>query len=501
MGKSRRTADVSTLSPEIRSQLPDTSIAEQQILGAIIENENAFWGMAYDNLKPEYFSDPFYRSVFSAMCQSKAKDKDAYFTCETLKEFSPDLKGSDYVEIPTNVIQPLVPGYIRDLVEAQCKRILLSKPPTTDKDASELLQELGEKLEKTRLLGAPIQSLGQQTDALDNELLSEKIKPIPTFSTVLNKNFNGGLQRGKVYTFVAPAGGGKTTFALQLLQDIAVNGCLCVYVAMEMSTKELLIKTYSRLGQFNSGELEGESNKKKSLIEKAKNKKAKSLPEKHKYFDQMSANFYALEGKTIWTVNTIRNHVARISHEWSRGADPRDYNIVLCIDPFQRLSTGIDRIDGDTVAKVSKIASDMKDLARELQIPVVLLSDTTKASAQRAQEQKGIGQGGIAYSYFAVHTTDVLGEIRLGHGLPKQLGAEDKNQGIPNNYGYLSNIDVSENKYGPSATYACIDLSKQRSGSRARATFIYKKAFNEFEEIVPAKGDLSLSDDYEPAPF
>ena len=57
-------------------------------------------------------------------------------------------------------------------------------------------------------------------------LISTESLPIATSFSNLNVLFNGGLQRGKMYTVTGGAGSGKTTLALQIVDEIAVSNSL-----------------------------------------------------------------------------------------------------------------------------------------------------------------------------------------------------------------------------------------------------------------------------------
>jgi len=82
--------------------------------------------------------------------------------------------------------------------------------------------------------------------AVLKSLISTSSLPIPTSFSNLNVLLNGGLQRGKMITITGGAGSGKTTFALQIVDEIAASNSDeqpkvgVLYVAMEMSAGELI---------------------------------------------------------------------------------------------------------------------------------------------------------------------------------------------------------------------------------------------------------------------
>ena len=330
-----------------------------------------------------------------------------------------------------------------------------------------------------------VRPMSELVEALYGDIVSDKEEelPLPTFSETLNRNLNGGLQRGKVYTIVSPAGYGKTTFALQLLEEITKDNKIpCIFVAMEMSRKELFIKTLSRLAEVNSGDIEG-----KFFLNEGYENKNQLRPKMDEAFENYGQNYapylYMLEGDGDWTVHKITEDIQEIMNQY-RGENEDSPRAVVCIDPFQRLSSGNRWMDYDNIKKVGKIASDLKRLARGLNIAIVLLSDTTKEATKRAEGGREMGSTAIRESYLATHTTDVLGEIMIGNNLLDKLekDVEDRWKERYEQAKMLHPLDTEEYK-SSSPTYACLKLSKQRSGSTIPALFVYQKAYNKFVPI------------------
>lgn len=83
-------------------------------------------------------------------------------------------------------------------------------------------------------------------------------EPIPTGFPLLDEFFDGGLYPG-LYILGAVSSLGKTTFVLQIADQIAKAGTDVLIFSLEMSRAELMSKSLSRLTAQISAKLEGES--------------------------------------------------------------------------------------------------------------------------------------------------------------------------------------------------------------------------------------------------
>jgi len=319
--------------------------------------------------------------------------------------------------------------------------------------------------------GGAVPSMRDVLMEVEEAIFQKKYKPIPTFSDEINWNLNGGLQRGKVFTIAGKAGGGKTTLALQMMDEIAQGNAkkpaggirdICVYVHLEQGRPELLIKSFSRLGQVNSGQFErGEIGPEAEEVKAARGTYARDI----------APYLYIIEAGEGSTVRAIRALIRKIS---SQIKDP--HQVVLCVDPFQRLRTGDRSIDGDEIQRVGAVASGLKILARDLQVAVILLSDTSKEAA-KTMEKGNQATGSIRGSYMAEHTTDISATIFTG-------GEEEEAKGV---WGTIpaGKLRTQVGKYirdisGDYPVYACLAFSKNRSGATSPAYFLYKKALQTF---------------------
>ncbi len=80
----------------------------------------------------------------------------------------------------------------------------------------------------------------------EKNISSDRYKPTPTGLRAFDEMLGGGLYPG-LYVIAAATGFGKSTFCLQLADELASNGEDVVYFSLEMSQDELIARSLSRL--------------------------------------------------------------------------------------------------------------------------------------------------------------------------------------------------------------------------------------------------------------
>lgn len=329
-----------------------------------------------------------------------------------------------------------------------------------------------------------------ELDEINRRILDPGTKPVPTFSAMLNKNLNGGLQRQKVLTICSPAGAGKTTLALQLVEETVraqseqADGppCVGIFVSMEMSKQELLTRSYSRIGLLNSGSIEG-----KEIAEDeegaAKLKAAMQL-----YRDQYAPVLYFVEAPPGMTYRTVGDITRKIKAQIARAAGVDPF-VILCVDPFNGLKTEDAAINSDETARVGEVVGGLKKLARDLDISVIVLSDTTKEATKEIEAGGKGRQTAPRGSYEITHRTDLLAEIIIREQLTKSshAGEAHKTEERKRAEKYYADLeaDYPRKSFGYSTVpvYAFLSFSKNRSGGMSDCPFVWQKACSRFVPI------------------
>jgi replicative DNA helicase len=197
----------------------------------------------------------------------------------------------------------------------------------------------------------------------------------------LDGGLGGGLRAGSLYIVGAPPAEGKTTFALQMAwQMVEQDYAKCAFFSLEMSKKELAARLMSHI-------LYKESMGKIKLCE------AEILD--GNYTDEhlgivrntMHETGYRLElhecnldYDVSRIIDAVTNDKGEVSHE------------VVFIDYLQVLALAIKT--GDMRRKVDLTLTELKRMARDLNIAVVLISNVSRMG------QKAIDDGYISFGIF-----------------------------------------------------------------------------------------------------
>jgi replicative DNA helicase len=165
----------------------------------------------------------------------------------------------------------------------------------------------------------------------------------------LDRLLGGGFKRSELGILSGGAGSGKTAFALQVADAVAANGNIAVYISIEIGERKLTERSLKRLS-YNPH----------------------TVPERNSFdtavslYQKFSNNVYLIKGHHGMQISEIRGIIFSIM------AQRKGSNLLLVIDPFQRLGTGNEKIDytNETI-KVNTLCSQIKDMAEALGIPIL----------------------------------------------------------------------------------------------------------------------------------
>lgn len=197
------------------------------------------------------------------------------------------------------------------------------------------------------------------TSAIDliQERCAGKSDAIPTGWTFMDRILRGGLRPGQVFVVAGRPGAGKTAFTLSLLTSLCSSGVQTGFVSLEMSAEEvgmrmLAIESQVDVGRYDERNQPNEGELKKLTV-------ATGRLARHKIM---------VNDKPNQTAQSI----AAKARRWVRSAGLR----VLAIDYLQLItaSEGKERRE-----QIDAISRNMKLLAKELKIPIVLLAQLNRA--------------------------------------------------------------------------------------------------------------------------
>lgn len=294
-----------------------------------------------------------------------------------------------------------------------------------------------------------------------------------------DKYFYGGLPIG-LYFLGAVSSLGKTTFTLQLAQQIAQQGQDVIFFSLEMSSKELLARLISRETSLIAEQEKIGEQFKKSSIEVLLPKKWQGYTEQEieilkrarlqvgeKIKDKLT--IYETENGIRLTVEDIKNKVEE--YKKKTGKTPVVFiDYLQIIKPSEELQRATDKqIIDNTVEELKQIQTQLKTI-------VFVISSFNRESYYKPVDMSSFKESG-AIEY----TSDVLFGLQL-KGMEYETGEGFNN---PTYKKRIHNEVISkclkhkELKMPVEIELKCL---KNRNGGRFSQVFNYTHAYNDFAE-------------------
>ncbi len=371
------------------SKLPPQNIeAEQSLLGALLIDKDSIVRIS-EILHPSNFyrleqHAPIFEAVQALF--EKREPIDLVTVTEELKKsgFYDKIGGSAYLTTLVNVVPTSahIEHYARIIKEHAVRRSIIAQATGLIEKAYDEAQGVDELLEaaeqgifsisqenlKRDFL--PIKdALTQSFDRLDElQKSSGKLRGIPTGFRDLDNKL-AGMQDSNLLILASRPGQGKTSMALNIAQFVAVNAGLPVGIfSLEMSQEELVDRLLVGQADIDAWKL-----------------KTGRLDEKD--FDRLSLAMGELAEAPLFiddtpgsTISEMRTKARRLQVE---------HGLKLLIVDYLQLIRG--RNLENRVQEVSEISQNLKNLARELKIPILAISQLS-----RAVEQRGIKRPQLA---------------------------------------------------------------------------------------------------------
>ncbi len=359
--------------------LPFHLEAEQSVLGAILLDSSCLDSVAEILPKPEYFYQSNHAAIYAAMLEMfTAGEPVDYVTVLNRLQREPGFLengGKEYLVQLAQIVPSIsnVETYariVRDKYDIrtliQTAREILEEASAGTDDAATLLDAAEQKIFDIRR-GQNMQGL----ERIDKTILetfkrldllnlpdSDRFRGIPTGIKELDDTITG-LNRTDLILLAARPGMGKTSFALNIARHAAVTCKKRVaFFSLEMTREQLasrLLSTEAQIGGtlLRTGRIPDDAWPR--LVEAGD-----VLSHAEMYFDDDSAI----------TVQEMKAKLRRL----------KDVDLVV-IDYLQLMSSGM-RID-NRVQEVSAITRNLKIMAKELNVPVLCLSQLSRESEKR----------------------------------------------------------------------------------------------------------------------
>jgi len=364
---------------------PQNIEAEQAVLGAIFLESSALT-LASEILIPEDFYRASHQKIFNAMLKVADKGEPVDLVTVTAEladaKMLEEIGGVSYLSELANSVPTAanVEYYARIVEEKSILRRLIRTATaiaqegyTREDEIDSLLNEAEKRImevSQRKNTGAfqNIKDILVQT--YDNiEMLHNRkgeITGIPTGFTELDR-MTAGFQRSDLIIVAARPSVGKTAFALNIAQNVATKTDENVAIfSLEMSAQQLVMRMLCAEGNINAQNL----------------RTGKLTPED---WGKLTMAMGSLSNAGIYIDDTPGIRISEIRAKCRRLKQESGLGMVL-IDYLQ-LIQGSGRNRENRQQEVSEISRSLKALARELEVPVIALSQLSRGVEQRQDKR------------------------------------------------------------------------------------------------------------------
>ncbi|MBT5574103.1 replicative DNA helicase [Alphaproteobacteria bacterium] len=468
-------------------ELPNNIVAEQNYLGALLYDNQVF-DKTNDLLRPEHFFDTLHGKIFAAASKLIMRGQVANHV--TLKAmFSTD----------TFVIEEDVDSYLGDLIDGV---ISISDAP----DYAQLIHNNYLRRELIRISDTVIKDASQpdidnsafrQIEAAEqylfnlaeNDMAETGLRPfvsvltetirqaeiaansdghlsgLSTGLTGLN-NLMGGMHKSDLIILAGRPGMGKTALATNIAFHAATTtrtdevAAPVAFFSLEMSAEQLGLRILSERSELDS--------------EKIRRGKLKT-DEFNKLVDanrEINMAPFFIDDTPALSISQLASRARRMKRTSGLG--------LIVVDYLQLLQAQIGLKPENRVQEISNITRSLKALAKELDIPVLALSQLSRAVEQRDDKRPNLAD--LRESGSIEQDSDLVmfvyrEEYYLSKGEPEQKDTETTEK-------FNERYDNWTKRLEKTAGVAEIIIAKQRHGPVGTVTVHFESRLTKFQDPI-----------------
>lgn len=451
-------------SPSINRTPPRNLEAEQAVLGAAFLTKDAIV-QAMEYLEPQDFYSRKHQILFAAMIKLNERDQPidiVSMKAELDQEQQTDnIGGMEYLAklagaVPTASDVAYYAKIVKDkstarrLIDTATK--IASKGYEDHDDLTDLLDDAEKSIlnvaesSNTNELQKISDLLSQSADHI-YELSKQKsdVTGLATGYPQLDK-MTTGLHPDELIIVAARPAMGKTAFALNIAQNVAIKNDASVAIfSLEMGAESLVDRMLCAEGSINANHL-----------------RTGDLTE-----DEWKSLWVAmgtLDRANIFIDDTPGIRVPEIRAKCRRLAKQTGNLGLIVIDYLQLIEGGNAE---NRQQEVSEISRQLKKLAKELQCPVIALSQLSRGVEQRQDKRPVLSD--IRESGSIEQDADIVSFLYRDDYYQHEDGGDD-DQGP---------VDADQ----PSLSETEVIIDKNRSGPRGTVKLLFNKTYNKFASI------------------
>ncbi|KKR52159.1 MAG: Replicative DNA helicase, partial [Parcubacteria group bacterium GW2011_GWA1_40_21] len=362
---------------------PQNIESERALLGSIMLRSESIEEIM-DIIRPESFYSEKHRLIFRAMTDlfSKNEPIDLLTLSSRLKEreLLDQTGGMSYLTELVNAVPSSANAeyyaqmiqkkhLMRKLIEASEHICTLGYDETTELDelldrAEKRIYEVTHGATNSNFIELK-DALGEAWERLDRLHKSkDEFRGVPTGFRELD-NKHAGLQKSDLIILAARPSMGKTALALDIARQAAIQHNIPVAIfSLEMSAQQLVDRMLAAESRVDAWKLRTGKLSLDSEFEKIRNS-----------LDPLSKAPIFVDDQPANNILKMRSIVRRLKSEKKLG--------LVVVDYLQLMVPTNSRNSDNTVQQVTEISRSLKHLAREFDIPVLALSQLSRAVEQR----------------------------------------------------------------------------------------------------------------------
>ncbi len=358
--------------------------AERSVLGAMLQSSDAVM-LAQETLKSEDFYDPAHKEIFDSMMyiSSQSRPVDLITLDEELNRRGrlDGVGGLDYLIMLSQFVPTTANtgAYIRIIDEKSTLRKLIAasneisqKSYAAEEETGDILAEAEKQIyditmRKGGEMLQPIQNVLLDTYERIEELVRNKgkIEGVPTGYPDLDRMLTG-MHPGEFILIAGRPSMGKTSIGMNIVENAAIrHGAKCAVFSLEMPAEQLVMRMLC-----TEAKVDMQSVRRGTLTMEDWERLTDAMvpiARSHIYIDATSG----------LSVAQVRSKARRLQME--HGLD------LIMID-YLGLMSGAGK-SASRQEEVSGISRALKGLAQELKVPVVVLSQLSRANAGRSDHR------------------------------------------------------------------------------------------------------------------
>ena len=438
-------------------KLPPHSLeAEQAVLGGLMLDEQA-WDRVSDRVTEADFYRRDHRLIFQAIAllAAEGSPRDALTVSETLTRLGEldTAGGMAYLaELVRNTASAANIAAYADIIRERSvlRQLIRISNEVSDTafqpqgaTAQAILDEAERKIfaiaEQQQKGGGPQllkPLLAKALDRIDRLFQSEEaITGLSTGFTDLDDR-TSGLQKGDLVIVAARPSMGKTTFAMNLVENALMRSGLPTLVfSMEMPAEQIVMRMLSSLGRIDqtrvrSGKLEEED-----------------WPRLTSTMTLLAEQKLLVDDTPSLSPNDVRTRARRVAREQGPLG-------LIMVDYLQLMR--VPGLENNRVNEISEISRSLKALAKEMECPVIALSQLNRSLEQRPNKRP------------------VMSDLR-------ESGAIEQDADVI----MFIYRDEVYNPESPDKGTAEIIIGKQRNGPIGSIRLAFLGKYTRFEDLAP----------------